>query len=223
MTRPPLQNGGEQAWMLLGLNGFSAVLAAYYGALLHGEGDWLDLSAQECAAGMLELYGPRAAYEGTPAPRLGNRVHAIWGIYPCADGFAGVCALQRQAPGFFALTGDPALADPKLLDPAQRARPEVDAELAAHVARWFADKRKAELLERGEKHKVPMGAVLTPLELLAGAGLAERGFFDAVPTPEGVARVPGRPFLGLPWRAGELRPRAADTAAVQRDWLGAGS
>jgi hypothetical protein len=63
--------------------------------------------------------------------------------------------------------------------------------------------------------------VLTPAELLASAGLEERGFFDAVPTPHGVARVPGRPFLGLPWRAGELRPRAADTAAVQRDWLGA--
>ena len=46
--------------MLLGLNGFSASLAAYFGALVHGEGDWLDLSAQECAAGMLELYGPRA-------------------------------------------------------------------------------------------------------------------------------------------------------------------
>ena len=223
MSRPPLQNGGNQAWMLLGLNGLAATLVAYFGALVHGEGDWLDLSAQECASGMLELYGPRAAYDGTPAPRLGNRVHAIWGIFPCADGFAGVCALQRQAPGFFALTGDPALADPRFLDPSTRAQPEVDAELGALVGRWFADKRKAEVLALGEKHKVPMGAVLTPLDLLAGAGLAERGFFDEVATPNGVARVPGRPFLGLPWRARELHARAADGAAVERDWLGAGA
>src|SRR5262245_40231382 len=34
--RPPLQNGCNQAWMLLGLNGFSASVAAYYGALAHG-------------------------------------------------------------------------------------------------------------------------------------------------------------------------------------------
>jgi crotonobetainyl-CoA:carnitine CoA-transferase CaiB-like acyl-CoA transferase len=221
-SRPPLQNGGEQAWMLLGLNAFSALLAAHWAALVHGEGDWLDLSAQECAAGMLELYGPRAAYEGTPAPRLGNRVHAIWGIFRCADGFAGVCALQRQAAGFFALAADPELSDPRFLDPVQRAAPEVDAELGARVARWFADKRKADLLELGEKHKVPMGAVLTPLELLNGAGLAERGFFDDVATPEGVARVPGRPFPGLPWRAGALSGPAADGAAVERDWLGDG-
>jgi len=221
MTRPPLQNGGNQAWMLLGLNAFSAAVTAYLGALVHGEGDWLDLSAQECASGMLELYGPRAAYDGTPAPRLGNRVNALWGIYACADGFAGVCALQRQAPAFLALTGDPELADPKLLDPVYRAQPEIDAALGERVGRWFSDKRKSDLLAAGEKHKVPMGAVLTPLELLASAGLAERGYFEEVATPNGVARVPGRPFVGLPWRAGALRPRAADTAEVERDWLGA--
>src|SRR5574337_868025 len=72
--RPPLQTGGDQAWMLLGLNGFAATVTAYYGALAHGEGDWLDLAAQACAAGMLELYGPRAAFDHLPAPRLGNRV-----------------------------------------------------------------------------------------------------------------------------------------------------
>ena len=217
--RPPLQNGGNQAWMLLGLNGFAATLAAYYGALAHGEGDWLDISAQACAAGMLELYGPRAAFDHLPAPRLGNRVHALWGIFPCADGFAGVCALQRQAPAFLNLTGDPKLEDPRFHDPVARLDPAVDAELGAHVTRWFSDKRKREVLELGEKHKVPMGAVMTPLDLLASPGLAERGFFAEVVTPNGVARVPGRPFLGLDFAAGELRAAGADTAAVARDWL----
>jgi crotonobetainyl-CoA:carnitine CoA-transferase CaiB-like acyl-CoA transferase len=221
ISRPPLQNGGNQAWMLLGLNGFSAALAAYFGALVHGEGDWLDISAQDCAAGMLELYGPRAAFDNTEAPRLGNRVHAIWGIFPCADGFAGVCALQRQAPAFFAMTGDPALADPRFLDPMYRLT--ADAELGALVEHWFRDKKKRDLLEMGEKHKVPIGAVQTPLDLLASPGLAERDFFDTVVTPAGVARVPGRPYLGIGWQPGELHAPAADTDAVARDWLGAKS
>ncbi len=216
-SRPPLQNGGQQAWMLLGLNGFSASLAAYYGALVHGEGDWLDISAQECAAGMLEYAGPRAAYDGTPALRLGNRVNAIWGIFACADGFAGVCALQRQAPAFLKLLGDAELLEPRFLDPVQRVAHE--AELAARIERWFADKTKAELLELGEKHKVPIGAVMTPLDLLGNASLAERAFFDDVTTPAGRARVPGRPFLGIDWRGGELHAAVADTEAVQRDWL----
>jgi benzylsuccinate CoA-transferase BbsE subunit len=216
-SRPPLQNGGNQAWMLLGLNGFSASLSAWFGALVHGEGDWLDISAQECAAGMLEYAGPRAAFDGTPAPRLGNRVNAIWGIYACADGFAGVCALQRQAPAFLQLIGEPDLLEPRFLDPTQRVLHE--AELGARVERWFADKTKSELLELGEKHKVPIGAVLTPLDLLGNASLAERAFFDDVTTPAGIARIPGRPFLGFEWRAGELHARAADTEEVRLEWL----
>ncbi len=218
VSRPPLQNGFNQAWMLLGLNGFSASLCAHLGALVHGEGDWLDVSAQECAAGMLEYVGPRAAFDGTPAPRLGNRVNAIWGIYACADGYAGVCALQRQAPAFLQLLGDPELLEPRFLDPAQRVENEV--ELGARIERWFAGKTKRELLELGEKYKVPIGAVMTPLDLLGSAALAERAFFDEVSSPAGLARVPGRPFLGLDWRGGELRTRAADTEAVRRDWLG---
>jgi len=218
-TRAPLQNGGNQAFMLLGLNGASAALTTYFGSLVHGEGDWLDISAQECAAGMLEYYGPRAAFDHTPAVRLGNRVNCLWGIFPVADGFAGVCALQRQAPAFLAMTRDPALADPRFLEPAYRL--EHDAEIGELVARWFRDKKKRDLLEMGESNKVPMGAVMTPLDLLGNACLDERGFFDVVNTPAGEARVPGRPYLGLAWRAGALHGPAADTDAVGADWLGA--
>jgi crotonobetainyl-CoA:carnitine CoA-transferase CaiB-like acyl-CoA transferase len=99
-------------------------------------------------------------------------------------------------------------------------RLEHDAEIGELVARWFRDKKKRDLLEMGERHKVPMGAVMTPLDLLANQSLEERGFFDAVMTPAGEARVPGRPYLGLGWRAGELHAPAADTESVTRDWLG---
>ncbi len=217
--RPPLANGANQAWKLLGLEGFAATVTAYFGALLSGEGDWLDLSAQECATSMLEFHGPRSAVDGLPAPRLGNRTTAIWALYRCRDGFAGVCSLQRQAKALFEGIGDPDLLQPRFLDPMERMKD--DKELGARVERFFADKSKAELLALGLRQKVPFGAVLTPLELLDSKALAERGFFDEVSTPDGVARVPGRPFLGLDWRPGALSEPAADTAAVLRDWLGA--
>jgi crotonobetainyl-CoA:carnitine CoA-transferase CaiB-like acyl-CoA transferase len=217
--RPPLANGANQAWKLLGLEGFAATVTAYLGAQLHGEGDWIDLSAQECAASMLEFHGPRSAVDGLAAPRLGNRTTAIWGLYRCLDGFAGVCALQRQVPALFAGIGDPELQQPRFLDPRERMKD--DKELGRRMERFFADKKKAELLALGLRHKVPFGAVLTPRELLASPALAERGFFDAVETPDGVAKVPGRPFPGLGWRSGRLSARGADRAAVLADWLGA--
>jgi len=219
--RPPLANGANQAWKLLGINGFAASVTAYFGALVSGEGDWIDLSAQECAAGMLEFHGPRSAIDGLPSPRLGNRTTAIWALYRCADGYAGVCSLQRQARALFEGIGDPELLTPRFLDPLERMKD--DRELGARIERFFADKTKAELLALGLRQKVPFGAVLTPRELLESASLAERGFFDEVKTAEGVARVPGRPFLGLDWQGGALSTPAADTDAVLRDWLGAAS
>lgn len=217
-SRAPLQTGGSQALYLGGLHGFSAAVTAYFGALVHGEGDWIDLSIQEIQAGMLELYGPRSEYEGGPSPRSGNHVRAVWGLYPCADGYAGVCALERQIPALFAMVGDPALEDDRFRDFERRA--EHDDELQAILYAWFAERTREELLALGKGHKVPIGAVMTPLELLQSPGLAERGFFDEVECAGGVARVPGRPFPGLGWRAGSLEPPGASTEAVLRGWLG---
>lgn len=218
-ARPPLITGGSQALYLGGLNAFSASVTAYYGALAHGEGDWIDLSLQACAAGMLELYGPGSAYDGLPRPRSGNHVRATWGIYPCADGFAGVCCLERQIPALFRVVGDPELQDERFRDPFKRA--ENDDELNARLYAWFLQHTKAEILALGPEHRVPFGAVLTPNDLLESPALLEREFFDAVPTRDGVAYVPGRPFLGFGWRAGALHEPGADTAAVLSDWRSA--
>ena len=216
--REPLVTGGSQAYYLGGLNGFGAAVTAYLGSLIHGEGDWVDISIQECMAGMLELYGPGGAISGVPSVRAGNHVRASWGIYPCADGYAGVCALERQIPAFYSAVGDPELDEPRFRDITQRA--EHDDELQAKFYGWFAEHTKREILELGAKHKVPFGAVMTPNDLLGNASLAERHFFDSIRTPEGLAIVPGRPFLGLPWVPGQLHGAGADTEAVLSEWLG---
>ncbi len=210
--------GGSQALYLGGLNGFGAAVTAYLGALVQGGGDRVDISLQECMAVMLELYGPRGAYEGVASIRSGNHVRAAWGLYPCADGYAGVCALERQIPALFEVVGDPELNEDRFRDPLER--PNHDDELQAKFYSWFGERTRAEILELGAAYKVPFGAVQTPNDLLANETLRERGFFDEVATPGGTARVPGRPFLGLPWNPGALHEPGADTTAVIRDWLG---
>ncbi len=216
--REPLLTGGSQALYVGGLNAFGAAVTAYLGSLLHGEGDWVDISIQECMAGMLELYGPRGAVEGVASVRSGNHIRASWGVYPCIDGYAAVCALERQIPAFFTVVGNPTLKEERFRDPIERAN--YDDELQAIFFGWFAERTKAEILELGARHKVPFGAVQTPRDLLANETLAERGYFDRVQTPSGVAAIPGRPFVGFPWQAGEFHATGADTAAVSADWLG---
>ena len=193
--RTPLVTGGNQAQMLAGLNAFAATVTCWFGRTRHGAGEFVDLSAQECAAGMLELYGPSTAVGGPVMPRLGNHVRASWAIYPCLDGWAGAFALERQIPALFRLLDDAELDEPRFREPLQRYEPLNEEALTAKLYVWMMDKTKAELLQLGLDNKVPIGIAVTPKELLSAPGLHARGALDVV----GDVTMPGRPFPGFDW------------------------
>jgi crotonobetainyl-CoA:carnitine CoA-transferase CaiB-like acyl-CoA transferase len=220
LDRPPLLTGGDQALHLLGLNGFAVAVTAWLGRLVQGEGDWVDVSGQEAAASMMELYVPGTAYGGPVQLRLGNQVRAVWGIYPCLDGYAGAFCLERQIRGLFEALDDPELSAERFTDPLRRLDPEVNDELLAKMYGFFGERTKADVLELGPRYKVPFGVVMTPGDLLASPGLEERRFWDEVAVGEGPpARVPGRPFPGLGWSGVDrLHAPGEDTAAVLRTW-----
>lgn len=213
--REPLVTGGSQAQYFGGLHAFAATCTAYLGAQLQGEGDWIDISLQECAAGTLELYGPMTSYIGGDAyPRMGNQTRAEWGIYPCLDGYAGVFALQRQIPALFNAMEDPELTG-DWLDPVYRAAHA--EELVAKMYVFTTGKTMDELMAIGREKHVPIGVALTPADLLDVASLAERNFWDDV---DGV-RVPGRSIDGLGWRSPDrLHTPNEDTDAVVKEWIG---
>jgi len=191
LERPPLQTGGDQALLLGGLHGFAATSTALLGALVQGEGDLIDISLQECAASMLEYCAAAWEYESVLVERSGNTPRAEWGVYPAADGWAGVCCLGRQLPGLLDQLG--LEQEQRWLDPLQRM--ELKDELMAHVLVFMVERTKDELVTLGAQHKLPIGAVRTPAELVAHEPLIERGFFDDGPA----GRLPGRPFPGLGW------------------------
>ena len=97
--REPLVTGGSHAQYFGGLHAFGATITAYFGAVMQGEGDWIDISLQEAASATIELYAPLAAYTGYVTPRMGNQSRAEWGIYPCADGYAGSLRAAAPDPG----------------------------------------------------------------------------------------------------------------------------
>ena len=220
--RPPLVSGGSQARYLGGLNAFGAAVTAWLGRLVQGEGDWIDVSCQEAAASMVELYVPGTAHGEPVQLRMGNQVRAVWGLYPCVDGYAGAFCLERQIRGLFSALDDPELDDERFTDPLRRLDPDVNDELLAKMYGFFADRTKADVLALGPRYKVPFGVVMTPGDLLAAPGLAERGFWDQVELGDGrAATAPGRPFPGLGWQGGgRLHEPGEDTATVRAE-LGA--
>jgi crotonobetainyl-CoA:carnitine CoA-transferase CaiB-like acyl-CoA transferase len=195
-ARTPLVTGGRQAEKIAGLNAFAVAAMSWYGRLRHRSGELVDLSAQECAAGMLELYGPSTAIGGPVMPRLGNQTRAQWGVYPCLDGWAGVFALERQIPALFKLLDDPELSEPRFADPLLRMDPLNEEQLGVKVYVWLMDKTKEELLAAGLANKVPIGITSTPRDLLDRQGLQVRGAFESIAG----ATIPGRPFGGFGWR-----------------------
>jgi crotonobetainyl-CoA:carnitine CoA-transferase CaiB-like acyl-CoA transferase len=86
---------------------------------------------------------------------------------------------------------------------------------------WTLGHTKEEMIALGRKHRVPIGLVLTPAELLGAPSLEDRGFWDEPQTASGPARMPGRPFAGVAWRRPDrLHEPGEDTTAVVADWLG---
>lgn len=214
-NRAPLLTGGEHALALGAANAFAAATMAWFGRDRSGRGDLVDISMQECAAGMLEYYGPITSYLDTPGhPRLGNSVRATWGIYPCLDGWAGVFALARQVPALFALLDDPELDDPRFTDPLLRGLEENNDILTAKLYVFFSGLTRAEIRELSLQSRVPFGIVMTPADVLAGETPADRGFWDEVPSQgeQGgpTVRIPGRPFPGFSWTS---KPSPADAPA----------
>jgi crotonobetainyl-CoA:carnitine CoA-transferase CaiB-like acyl-CoA transferase len=217
--RSPLLTGGNHAYALAGLNAFAAAVTGWLGVQRHRRGQLVDISGQECAAGMLEYYGPMTSYTGTKITRLGNHTRATWGIYPCADGWAGVFALARQVPALFALLDDPELDEARFRDPLQRLLPENEEELTVKLYLYFSDKTMAELRDISLATRVPIGTATTPLDLLSSAGLHERAFFDSLPIDQtadrhsATATIPGRPFPGFGWRTASPEPTLGITAS----------
>jgi crotonobetainyl-CoA:carnitine CoA-transferase CaiB-like acyl-CoA transferase len=180
------------------------VLLAYLERLRTGAGDHLDFAVLEGAVSALDPgYGiAGSATAGVPAsklPRGRPEARHQYPIIPCADGFARICVLApRQWRGMFEWMGSPAeFADPKYDNLSERFSSPA---LVPAIARFFADKTRAELEEAGQRHGVPTAGVLDVDEaLLSEQVQARRAFTDVelapgvtAPFPDGVVEFDGR-------------------------------
>jgi crotonobetainyl-CoA:carnitine CoA-transferase CaiB-like acyl-CoA transferase len=202
--REPLCTGGEQAWMQLGQSGFSAALVALREAERSGLGQRVEVAAAEVIAGATEGFGPNARYLGVAQGRSGRARFALFGVYPCLDGYAGVYGTNRQIKVFAPIAGRPELADdPRFatLGGMLRANDELSELAISH----FATVTRADVRHVARETGMTMAPVETLADVLASEHLAERRFFAAVETPTGrQVTMPGRPLVmhRTPWQVG---------------------
>jgi len=192
--QPPLKTAGHQAHYQAGLHGFSASVTALFGARQTGRGDRIDLSLQELQASSLEGAGPAALTRGVDAERTGNSMRAIWGIYPCADGYVGVASMARQSGSVFRLIGHPDLAERgagNLL-----ANPEMNDVVKALITEWTTARTSREIFDESQRHRAPFSLIPTPRDLIEWEPLRHAGFWSEVDHPVlGRHTLPGLPFV----------------------------
>jgi crotonobetainyl-CoA:carnitine CoA-transferase CaiB-like acyl-CoA transferase len=198
-------------------------LAAYYHRLRCGTGDYIDFSRFEAVVQALDPpFG--SIGQGALAQRQSDtwrgrpRNQDVYPIFACKDGYVRTCVMSpRQWRGMRAWLGEPdQFQDPKY--DTIGGRFSATREIGALVADLFADQTMDELVATGQRHGVPIAAVLTPTEVLSSDHFRH---VDAVAEMEvgNGARVaaPTGPFVVDAGHAG-LRPPAPQVGTTA--WLG---
>ena len=201
--RDPLIPPGDLPYDVAAAQAAFQVLSLYVDRLRNGAGNRIDFSILDGAMQTLDpAYGMTgSAAAGVPlsaAPRGRAEERHKYPIIPCKDGFARICVLaRRQWRGMFEWLGRPEeFADPEYDNIFMRFSSPT---LLPAIARFFADKTRAELEQQGQQYGVPIAGVLTLAEALTTEQIRSRGFLREVelapgvtgPVPAGVVEIDG--------------------------------
>lgn len=234
--REPLVPPAELPYHVAAAQAAVMTVAVYLDRLRTGEGDLIDFSILDGAMQTLDPpFGSAGSASAGVAVKMQQRdwdaERQRYPIIPCKDGHVRICILaKRQWRGMFTWMGSPEeFADPSYDKLGKRFR---SPHLLDAIARFCADKTRAELESQGQAHGVPTAAVLTLSEALTADHFSARGFFRDVelapgvvaPIPVGVSeidghrasaldtdseqseRLTGAPLLASRQRQGEGRP-----------------
>lgn len=228
--RDPLIPPGDLPYDVAAAQAAFEALSLYLDRLRTGAGELIDFSVLDGAMQALDpafgMTGSAAAGAAlSEAPRGRPEARHQYPIVPCKDGFARICVLaQRQWRGMFEWLGKPEeFADPSYDNLYTRFKSRT---LVPAIARFFADKTRAELEEQGQRYGVPVAGVLTLAEALTTDQIRARGFLDEVelapgvtaPIPNGTVEIDGRRARSddVPEMAGERVTHAPQFAARER-------
>lgn len=196
--RPPVRISVEQAYPIAGAEAAAASLIANHYRILTGEGQWVDVSIQECIVRELfmelcfwDAFGEIPVRVGPRRRRMASYQRDIW---PCRDGHLGFRMLGGR-PGLETLqalvdwmdsenmAGGLKEVDFESLDMSQVTQAELD-EWENTLYRFFLKHSKEELYEKAVEKNMLLCPGYTPKELVEYEQLKEREFWTDLQYPE---------------------------------------
>ena len=203
--REPLRYGGEVAQYFTGTAASAATMTAIFQAAMTGQGEWIDISIQECMAGHPHQIGRRLPYiyggETDPRkpPRLtaaGSREPYAVGTFRCNDGFVSFLPLgPRMWPNLTRMIERPDLQEADRYQTTE-GRADYREEIEKIFQEWFDRHSRAEIFEAGQSEGLPCAPIQTTGDALENEQFKSRDYFVDLAHPEaGVLTYPGLPFL----------------------------
>lgn len=206
----PLRTGYFPVDMMTGMSAAFATTAALLRRERGGGGQMVDVAMLDCAVALQAAGFARAAIDGTPDLRIGNRSAAgapTADSFPAADGALMAAAVMPNHVRAFLEEAGIAhmLDDPRFATPEARIANEVPlrAAIVAALAADTAANWEKRLAARG----VPVARIASVAEAAQAEQLAHRGVLAVAPRPRGVKE--DLRLVGAPYTASEDGPEAA--------------
>jgi len=224
----PTRVWGNQA--ILAAGQFAAVgsMAAVLHAEAHGEGQFIDVSAQECVVMALENAAQFVDLEGTVRKRSGGAVRfSGTGIFSCLDGEVFTMAAGVGEPRFWRNTlawlrsegveGVDEIDGEKWSDYRFLATAEAKAVFRRIFAPFARTRTKEYLYHEGQRRGTPIVPVASPSDLVANKQLADRQFFVPFndPRAKSTSVMSGAPYRlsQTPWASQGPAPAVGEHTA----------
>lgn len=201
--RVPLSNFGAQTEYQAGLAAFAGTLANLLLRDSTGEGAYLDLSIHDVVANNLE--GRSLTFNlGVMLERAGLNVSAVYGVYPCADGWVFLSAFAPALWDQFKQAVQISELDEERFSN-QASRLANNDELQAILTSWTLSKTSDELRALAQRG-YPLTVAETPERLLRSEQWQNRLFVNSVAhTAAGAISILG-PLWRQPGIPGPARP-----------------
>jgi crotonobetainyl-CoA:carnitine CoA-transferase CaiB-like acyl-CoA transferase len=208
--RPTLL-GGHAIYAAIGLYAAVATSAALFVLELTGEGQVVNVSAEECLESLFEQAMVTYATTGQRTERRGYRgaVTAVSGGFPCSDGYA-MFSIPHTPEGwtrFMEWVQDPVLmADSSLVEEAERY--EKRDFILDRLETWSRRFAKMDTVAEAQRRHIPASPVSTVLDLVDDPQLLARGFLAEIDHPVfGRIRFPRGAMATILEKPAGLAPR----------------
>jgi len=218
---PPLRPYGRQSAVQAGVNATVATMGAVFGRLRSGNGQHIDVSAQECILSILEAAYEVWPYMKIPAVRWGQRPLQPVDMFQCKDGgwIFVLCIEEHQWQALVELMNTPEWVTWEIAATRFVRASNWDA-LRPFMEEWVSQWNTDDLYRAAQAKRIPFAPASTLADLLDSEHLKARGFFVEVAHPQGgTYKQAGAPYKlsQTPW---EIRSPAPTLGQHNQDVLG---